>query len=594
MAAPGDTIVLEPGGRYVGQFRFPAKAGRVTLTTSAPLPDRRITPADAPLLPTIVSGTAMMAVDMYDATNWTLDGIRFEANTGGYGELIGIQRGSHIVLRRLLIDVPSGQEQKRFVLGNGQHITLTQSWCSGIWRTGQDSQCFVAWDGAGPYTITDNFLEAASENVMFGGADSLTPGNVPADILVEGNWFTKRLEWKGFPRVVKNLFELKAARRVVVRSNVFERNWVDAQSGTAIVFTPRNQSGGAPWTVVEDVLFEYNVVRDTPSHFNILGFDNLAPSQQTTRITIRQNLLLGDGGGRLATLGNEIGDLVFDHNTYLNVPTNGSMITMYAEGSIATASGARGAQFAVRSFTFTNNYVHQNAYGLHSSIGFGLTTLSGMTLGSAWAGNVVGGGHAAWYPAGTATPADADFHAQLDGSYYLLPTSVYASMATDGTDIGWTRPAAAPVAAPAPAPAPDPTATSAPAPDPTPAPAPDPTSTSAPAPDPTSAPAPAPDPTPAPAPAPTAPTLTLSIATATLPDGVRRQKYSAPLAASDAAGKVTWALTSGALPQGLTLDKTRGVISGTCRKDGTFTFAVTASDTVADATAQFTITVHAK
>lgn len=578
MAAPGDAIVLEPGGRYVGQFRFPAKAGRVTLTTSAPLPDRRITPADAPLLPTIVSGSAMMAVDMYDAANWTLDGIRFEANTGGYGELIGIQRGSHIVLRRLLIDVPSGQEQKRFVLGNGQHITLTQSWCSGIWRTGQDSQCFVAWDGAGPYTITDNFLEAASENVMFGGADSLTPGNVPADILVEGNWFTKRLEWKGLPRVVKNLFELKAARRVVVRSNVFERNWVDAQSGTAIVFTPRNQSGGAPWTVVEDVIFEYNVVRDTPSHFNILGFDNLAPSQQTSRITIRQNLLLGDGGGRLATLGNEIGDLVFDHNTYLNVPSNGSMITMYAEGSIATTAGSRGAQFAVRSFTFTNNYVHQNAYGVHSSIGFGLTTLTGMTLGYTWAGNVVGAGHAPWYPAGTGTPDDAGFHAQLDASYYLVPTSVYASMATDGSDIGWTRPAlaAAPAAAPAlaPGPAPDPTATSAPAPDPTTT--------------------PAPGPAPAPAPAPTAPAPALSIAAVTLPDGVRRQKYSAPLAASDATGKVAWTLTSGALPQGLTLDKTRGVISGTCRKEGTFTFAVTASDTAADATAQFTITVHAK
>ena len=43
-------------------------------------------------------------------------------------------------------------------------------------RAGQPGLLRVG--GAGPYTLTDNFLEAASENVMFGGADSrsLRPG----------------------------------------------------------------------------------------------------------------------------------------------------------------------------------------------------------------------------------------------------------------------------------------------------------------------------------------------------------------------------------------------------------------------------------
>ena len=122
-------------------------------------------------------------------------------------------------------------------LGNGQDITLTQSHCQGVWKSGQDSQCFAAWDGAGPYTITDNFLEAASENVLFGGADSSSAANIPADIRIERNLFTKDLAWKGQSRQVKNLLELKAAKRVIIRDNVFERSWTEGQVGRAVLFT---------------------------------------------------------------------------------------------------------------------------------------------------------------------------------------------------------------------------------------------------------------------------------------------------------------------------------------------------------------------
>jgi hypothetical protein len=438
-AQPGDVIVLPAGARFVGQFKFPAKAGMVTVRSSGTLPDRRVTPADASLMATIASGIGAMSIDMYGARNWTLDGIRFEPNTEGFGEIIGIQGAENIVLKRLLFVVPSTGQQKRFVLGNGRHITLTQSYCSGVWRTGQDSQCFVAWDGGGPFTITDNFLEAAGENVMFGGADSVSPDNVPSDILVENNFFTKRLEWKGQSRGVKNIFELKSARRVIVRNNVFERNWIDAQAGSAIVFTPRNQDGHASWSTVEDVLFEYNVVRDTPSHFNILGYDDIYQSGQATRITIRHNLLLGSGGGRMLTAGNEVGVLVFDHNTYVNPqPSESSAITLYAEGSIPTLNGTRTPGYAVNQLTFTNNMTHGNNYGLHSATGFGTAALTAMTRSYDWRNNVVAGGWGT-YPATTNLLPLELYAVQFDSNYYLVSTSEFKSMATDGTDLGWNR-----------------------------------------------------------------------------------------------------------------------------------------------------------
>lgn len=376
-AKGGDTIVLEAGARFVGQFRFPAKDGVVIVRSSGVCPDRRIAPEDAPLLATIASGAAMMAVDLYDSKNWTLDCIRFEPNTAGAGEIIGLWRSDNIVLRRLLFVVPALQQQKRFVLGNGTRVTFTQSYCSGVWWSEGDSQCFVAWDGAGPYTITDNFLEAASENIMFGGSDSSSETNVPSDVLVENNLFTKRAEWKGQPRGVKNLFELKAARRVVVRGNTFEHNWIDAQPGRAIVVTPRNQSGTAPWTVVSDVLFERNVVRDTPTCISVLGYDDISPSQQTTRIVFRDNDLTCSGSIGVLLMA-EAGRVEYYRNRITVPPQDAAFLSLSStESQIATATGKRAAQFAVQSLVWAEN-VTPNGY-IHSPSASGEAALKAYT-----------------------------------------------------------------------------------------------------------------------------------------------------------------------------------------------------------------------
>ena len=89
---------------------------------------------------------------------------------------------------------------------------------------------------------------------------------------------------------VKNLFELKNARNVVVDGNLMENCWTDAQNGYAVLFTPRNSDGGAPWTRVENVTFTNNIVRHAPGGINILGRDYIYPSEQTKNIVIRNNL----------------------------------------------------------------------------------------------------------------------------------------------------------------------------------------------------------------------------------------------------------------------------------------------------------------
>ncbi len=437
-ARPGDQIVLQAGARFVGEFRLPAKpAGpAITIRSSGTLPSRRIAPSDAAQLAILNSGGVGPALDATGAANWVIDGLQLESTSNGQGEVIVLENSTNIYLDRLLI-VAGPLGQKRGIRGNGRQITLTRSHIANIWRSGQDSQAFGAWDGAGPYTITNNYLEAASENVMFGGSDMATAAGIPADILIEGNYFSKRLEWIGQGKVVKNLFELKVGKRVTIRGNVFEHNWTDAQNGYGIVLKVANQDGANPWNVLEDVLFENNIVRDTANGFNILGNDYLNPSGRATRITIRNNLLITSGVA--FQFGSEIGQLTLSHNTVQNGYT---MMSLYG-GSVwnAGAAGPRAAQYAVEQLTFVNNLTYHNDYGVKGDgTGIGSVALAAFVPNLLWTHNVLAGGASFNYPSVTWLPTVAEHEAQFDPDYTLKLNSLYRNLGNDGRDLGvdWT------------------------------------------------------------------------------------------------------------------------------------------------------------
>jgi hypothetical protein len=432
-AQPGDEVVLQAGATFTGTFILPRKAGLVTLRSAGTLPERRIGPTDAALLATLRSGSSQSALYGENTANWRITGLRFEPNTNGMDNLIAFQDGDNIELDRILFVAPEAEGQRRCVLGNGTRITLRRSHIAGCWaQTLQDSQAFAAWDGAGPYTIVDNYLEAASENVMFGGAPSKSPDRIPSDIRIEGNHFSKRLEWKGKARAVKNLLEFKSAKRVIIRNNLFERNWTDAQGGTAILFTPRNDSG--PWSVVEDVTFERNIVRETEGLIGILGRDSNGPSGQATRITIRQNLLISSG--TFLTMGSEAGVITIDHNT---IDQGYNFTTMYLGAVWPLGSPeARLAVYAAEALTITNNLAYHRQYGLWSEAGIGMPGLQGITRQYRWANNVLAGetGWGQIYPPTTWQPSLAEYQTNFNSDYSLKSDSVYRGAATDGQDLG--------------------------------------------------------------------------------------------------------------------------------------------------------------
>src|SRR6185295_18758096 len=210
--------------------------------------------------------------------------------------------------------------------------TITGCYISDIKAIGQDSQAIGGWNGPGDYTIENNYLEAAGENVMFGGGDPAIRDLTPSKIVVRNNTMSKPLAWRepGAPKwQIKNIFELKNARGVIVEHNVLERSWEQAQSGYAVLFTVRNQDGGCPWCQVEDVRFRGNLVRDVAAAIQVLGTDPVHPSRQTNRIVISDNVFDGidrgkwGGDGYFLLLSNAPRDVIVDHNTILQGASGG-------------------------------------------------------------------------------------------------------------------------------------------------------------------------------------------------------------------------------------------------------------------------------
>jgi len=81
----------------------------------------------------------------------------------------------------------------------------------------------------------------------------------------------------------------------------------------------------------------------------------------------------------------------------------------------------------------------------------------------------------------------------------------------------------------------------------------------------------------------------------TLPSGVVGVAYSASLAVSGGAAPVTWSISSGSLPAGLSIDSSTGEISGTPSASGVTGFTVQAVDSESTtATSSQSVTIHAE
>ena len=552
-AVPGDVVFLQAGATFRGNFVLGVKSGSGYITVRSATADHllppagtRLTPQSAPLLAKLESpntGAALRTAP--GAHHWRLLFLEFAPTMLGYYDILQIGDGSsaqsqlsqvpyEIDIDRVYIHGHPLYGQKRGIAMNGRAVTIRNSWISDIKGIGMDTQGIGGWNGPGPVLIENNYIEAAGENILFGGSDPHIPGLVTSDIVVRRNYLSRPMSWRdpivptpqnvaaapasgslpagthsyrviarraggsgsvarstasaaaavtlsgggalvtwsavphaeeyvvygrglswvvrttsfndtgagGTPAAVpttpgetwsvKNLFELKNARRAVIEFNVFENHWRESQSGYAILFTVRNQDGACTWCVVEDVDFRFNIVRNVAAGINLLGYDNINVSAQSRNFRIRHNLFsrvttaLG-GQGWFLLLGNQPRDIIVDHNT---IDHDGT--------TVAYAYGTATAAVPIYGFQFTNNATRQGDYGLNGADYAPSTAIAGYYPGGVVTGNWFQGGNLAAFPPGNwfVGTYPSAFVSASTGDYRPAPGGVLVGRATDRTNIG--------------------------------------------------------------------------------------------------------------------------------------------------------------
>jgi hypothetical protein len=461
-AQPGDTIQLQPGAVFGAGYKLPAKGGSAFITIRSAAPDSalpasgvRMTPAYAGQLAKIRAPTAGYAAfrTAAGASNWRLMFLEIypasatsSVNLIDFGAADSTQTTQaavpqHLVVDRCYLHGDSSFGQRRGVALNSGDTQILNSWFADFKGKSQDTQAIAGWNGPGPFLIQNNYIEAAGENIAFGGSDPNITNLVPNNITIRGNLISKPLAWMSQSWTVKNLLELKNAENVLIEGNTLENNWAAGQQGYSLVFTPRNQYGGAPWSVVKNVTVQNNIIRHVASAFNICGYDNLATSQQTSNIKILNNLIYDvstaygstnhPAAGMLAVIGAAPKDITFDHNT---VDNDG-------HATISLYQGTTPGDWRILGFVLTNNLLRDNLYGIFGANSSpGTASLTMYTPDAYVQANAIGGAPAKTYPVGNDYPSLAQWLADFvnvgTANYQLISSSLSNNAGTDGKDIG--------------------------------------------------------------------------------------------------------------------------------------------------------------
>lgn len=420
-------------------------------------------------------------------------GIEWTKDPGSrISRLILAAEGNHLIFDRNWIHGLDGEELGHGVGTNrgANYIAVINSYLNSFTCTAKTGSCTDATAVGGgngdlpsnTIKIFNNFLEASGENILFGGAKASIR---PEDIEVRRNHMFKPMFWNpGHPShqeptpIVKNLFELKNANRVLLEANFLENSWGGfSQVGAAILLTPRNQANKrlnmnmCPICAVTNVTVRYNWVRRVNQVFQIanpadLGAfasggnnysfhdviaDGIGYPECTKGCGGATNLL---GGGKVdAPAADIIHDLTVDHVTFVSMKQPVAFMIM--SGPPIDNPNA-GHMFNIN---WINNVADAGVFGLRPTGGTGEMNCSFIPrptpktrISSCWGpeskfvGNVLAGGKSTRpsgdWPEGNMYPKDPEdigfvkLNGGIDGDYHLKPSSKYKGKATDGRDPG--------------------------------------------------------------------------------------------------------------------------------------------------------------
>jgi hypothetical protein len=384
----------------------------------------------------------------------------------------------HIVFDRLWMHGTAQDETTRGIaLGGSTYVSIVDSFftdfhCVSVTGSCTDAQAVHGGIGnyqMGPYKIVNNFLEAAGENILFGGGGAAA---TPADIEIRHNHMFKPLTWmkgqtgyvggtNGNPFIVKNLFELKNAQRVLLDGNLMENTWGGfSQVGFAVLLTPKNPGGGGnnmcSSCQVTDVTIRNILIRHVAAGLQIAnglsgnGLKALAGERYSIHDVIIDDIdgTKYQGPSEFAQISMGVGTAILE-NVTINHVTAFPSSTLFLIGNQTTTN------LQMKNFVFTNSIVNAGTYPVWSTGGgtancafhdSPLITLkacfSSFTFGAnAVIGPASGASASNWplgnfFPATATTVRFANYNGGNGGDYHLQSSSPYKGRGTDGKDLG--------------------------------------------------------------------------------------------------------------------------------------------------------------
>jgi hypothetical protein len=217
-------------------------------------------------------------------------------------------------------------------------------------------------------------LQATTENIMVSdGADSIPT----SDLTFKRCHFHKPLTWQHFLPTrdpnpswdgvewsVKNLFELKFSRRVLVEGCVLENSWQGAQNGEAFVLNHGFVSRDSRAIDSTDSMFRHNTIINV-DRFATLNAANAPSPGEATRTAFVNNLGLGVRGAFIY-LGWVARDLLVENNTI--VPELGSHYDrFYGALTVQTQGPGRSPRWTLKNNIF--GWASSGALLLVSNVG---------------------------------------------------------------------------------------------------------------------------------------------------------------------------------------------------------------------------------
>ena len=436
-AKSGDTILLQAGAKFEGNFKLPNKTGNDFITIRSSAADAQLPPENTRINPTkYVSVLPKISSSTSDPVIFASEGahhyrficVEFAGTKDGVGNIIKIGTSEekriedlphHIEFDRVYVHSTSPQGQRRGIAANGKFIRIANSYFSDITRKGDESQAIGVWATDGPVEIINNYLEAAAENILFGGGGSYL-NLIPSDCLIRDNHLNKPLKWRNEGWDVKNLFEIKKGRRIKIENNLMTNNWGSAQDGTAILFSTRAQDGT---TVIEDITFVNNIVRGSGSGISVYG----AEGSGGHNLIIRNNFFEDINGQKWNGSGffmksADWDGLTIENNTIINT------------GNITNAYGP------VKKFIFRNNIIFDKDYGFKGdATPSGQQTIDKFFPDGTVTSNIIIGGNSSLYREKNFflnSIAQVGFVNAEKGDYRLRSDSPYLNKGFGGKQVG--------------------------------------------------------------------------------------------------------------------------------------------------------------